>query len=59
MVVKAVVVLKPGHTGDAAMVQGLQDFVKAQRLRPTNTRVPSSSASNCRAPKPASCSASG
>jgi 2-aminobenzoate-CoA ligase len=30
MIVKAVVVLKPGHTGDAAMVQSLQDFVKAQ-----------------------------
>jgi 2-aminobenzoate-CoA ligase len=29
-VVKAVVVLKPGHAGDAAMTQTLQDFVKAQ-----------------------------
>jgi 2-aminobenzoate-CoA ligase len=28
-IVKAVVVLKPGHTGDAAMAQALQDFVKA------------------------------
>ena len=26
--VKAVVVLKPGHTGDAAMTKALQDFVK-------------------------------
>jgi 2-aminobenzoate-CoA ligase len=30
MVVKAVVVLKLGHPGDAAMVHSLQDFVKAQ-----------------------------
>ena len=30
MVVKAVVVLKPGHPGDAAMVKALQDFVKQQ-----------------------------
>jgi 2-aminobenzoate-CoA ligase len=30
MVVKAVVVLKAGHPGDAAMVHSLQDFVKAQ-----------------------------
>lgn len=29
MVVKAVCVLKPGHTGDAAMVKTLQDHVKA------------------------------
>ena len=29
MVVKAVCVLKPGHTGDAAMVKALQDHVKA------------------------------
>ena len=29
MVVKACVVLKPGHHGDAAMVQALQDHVKA------------------------------
>jgi 2-aminobenzoate-CoA ligase len=28
-IVKAVVVLKPGHAGDAAMVKTLQDFVKA------------------------------
>jgi 2-aminobenzoate-CoA ligase len=28
MVVKAFVVLRPGHTGDAAMVGALQDFVK-------------------------------
>jgi 2-aminobenzoate-CoA ligase len=28
MVVKAFVVLRPGHTGDAAMVAALQDFVK-------------------------------
>jgi 2-aminobenzoate-CoA ligase len=27
-IVKAVVVLRPGHTGDAAMVKTLQDFVK-------------------------------
>jgi 2-aminobenzoate-CoA ligase len=30
MIVKAVVVLKPGHLGDAVMVHSLQDFVKAQ-----------------------------
>ncbi|UCU99714.1 AMP-binding protein [Acidovorax radicis] len=29
MVVKAICVLKPGHTGDAAMVKALQDHVKA------------------------------
>ena len=29
MVVKAICVLKPGHTGDAAMVKTLQDHVKA------------------------------
>ena len=29
MVVKAYVVLRPGHAGDAAMVKSLQDFVKA------------------------------
>ena len=29
MVVKAICVLKPGHTGDAAMVRTLQDHVKA------------------------------
>jgi 2-aminobenzoate-CoA ligase len=28
MIVKAFVVLKPGHTGDAAMARALQDFVK-------------------------------
>ena len=28
-IVKAFVTLKPGHTGDAAMVKALQDFVKA------------------------------
>jgi 2-aminobenzoate-CoA ligase len=28
-IVKAFVVLKPGHAGDAAMAKGLQDFVKA------------------------------
>jgi 2-aminobenzoate-CoA ligase len=28
-IVKAFVVLRPGHTGDAAMTQALQDFVKA------------------------------
>ncbi len=28
MIVKAVVVLRPGHTGDAAMAKALQDFVK-------------------------------
>jgi 2-aminobenzoate-CoA ligase len=28
-IVKAFVVLKPGHAGDAAMVKTLQDFVKA------------------------------
>jgi 2-aminobenzoate-CoA ligase len=27
-IVKAFVVLKPGHAGDAAMVKALQDFVK-------------------------------
>jgi 2-aminobenzoate-CoA ligase len=27
-IVKAVVVLKPGHTGDDAMTKALQDFVK-------------------------------
>jgi 2-aminobenzoate-CoA ligase len=30
MIVKACVVLKPGHHGDAVMVHSLQDFVKAQ-----------------------------
>lgn len=30
MIVKACVVLKPGHTGDEAMVKALQDHVKAQ-----------------------------
>ena len=30
MIVKAFCVLKPGHTGDAAMVKALQDHVKAQ-----------------------------
>jgi 2-aminobenzoate-CoA ligase len=29
MIVKAFCVLKPGHTGDAALVKGLQDHVKA------------------------------
>ena len=29
MVVKAFVVLRPGHTGDAALVKTLQDHVKA------------------------------
>ena len=29
MVVKAICVLKPGHTGDAALVKTLQDHVKA------------------------------
>jgi 2-aminobenzoate-CoA ligase len=29
MIVKAHVVLRPGHAGDAAMVKTLQDFVKA------------------------------
>jgi 2-aminobenzoate-CoA ligase len=29
-IVKAFVVLRPGHAGDAAMVKALQDFVKAQ-----------------------------
>jgi 2-aminobenzoate-CoA ligase len=28
-IVKAYVVLRPGHTGDAALVRGLQDYVKA------------------------------
>jgi 2-aminobenzoate-CoA ligase len=28
-IVKAFVVLRPGHAGDEAMVKGLQDFVKA------------------------------
>jgi 2-aminobenzoate-CoA ligase len=28
-IVKAYVVLRPGHTGDAAMTRNLQDFVKA------------------------------
>ena len=30
MIVKAFVVLKPGHAGDAALVKSLQDFVKAE-----------------------------
>ena len=29
MIVKAFCVLKPGHTGDAALVKALQDHVKA------------------------------
>ena len=29
MIIKAVVVLKPGHAGDAAMIKTLQDHVKA------------------------------
>ena len=28
MIIKAVVVLKPGHHGDAAMAKALQDYVK-------------------------------
>ena len=29
MIVKAIVVLKPGHEGDAALIKALQDHVKA------------------------------
>ena len=56
MIVKAFCVLKPGQAGDAAMVKALQDHVKADASRPSNTRARSSSWPACRAPRPASCS---
>jgi hypothetical protein len=58
-IVKAYVVLKPGHAADDALARALQDFVQADHRAlqvPARDRV---SATSCRAPRPASCSASG
>ena len=57
MIVKAYVVLRAGHTGDAALTKALQDHVKT-KSRPTNIRARSNMSRACRAPRPASCNAS-
>ena len=57
-IVKAFVVLKPGMRSDDAMAQGAAGLRQAAPSRPTSTRARSSSSTRCRAPRPASCSAS-
>jgi 2-aminobenzoate-CoA ligase len=57
-IVKAYVVLKPGHAGDDALVRALQDFVK-QTIAPYKYPRAIEFRDRCRAPRPASCSASG
>ena len=56
-VVKAFVVLKPGFEPGDALVAELQAFVKAN-IAPYKYPRPSNSWMRCRAPRPASCSAS-
>jgi hypothetical protein len=56
--VTAVVVLKPGHTGDAAMTEALQNHVKADHRALQISAAPCSTATPCRRPPPASCNAS-
>ena len=56
-IVKAYVVLKAGFSGDASLTRTLQDYVKAT-VAPYKYPRAIEYVSNCRAPKPASCSAS-
>ena len=56
-IVKAYIVLRAGHTGDAALTKTLQDFVK-NTVAPYKYPRAIEYVARCRARRPASCNAS-